>query len=104
MNNFTKIGSCPHCGAPIWARAKREDSTAPDTSPPQAEYSCSCRLSAIPTYVPPVVPQPWRYYEGPFRNPWDFIYITAPNTTGAYVTNGTDPNPVTFDATIFAMN
>jgi len=59
-----QIGTCPHCGAPIY----NENA---DGGWPKAAYSCECRFTAI--YKP--APQPtWGYWSVPY-NPWPVVSI-----------------------------
>ncbi len=37
------VGSCPHCGAPIYAIGGNNGGTAGETSPPINQFSCECR-------------------------------------------------------------
>jgi hypothetical protein len=89
MTNHTKIGTCPHCGAPVWARkrAQGDNESTDGPKPPKAEYSCDCRLAAIPVQVPPVTyPAGWEYWWSP-HYPYK---ITCATTTDAYTTIGDD--------------
>lgn len=38
MGNFTQVGACPHCGAPLYSQ-----SVWHGVIPPPVMYSCNCR-------------------------------------------------------------
>ena len=46
--NYTPIGACPHCGAPLYAQ-----STWGGILPPPVMYSCTCRLGNYELIVSP---------------------------------------------------
>ena len=80
METKPQIGTCPHCGAPIYSDGEWHDKT-----PPEVIYSCECRFNVpwawpfnpVPYYPEPYVPgEPigpdypgfygdryWHYYE-----------------------------------------
>ena len=54
-----KVSKCPHCGAPIYAKAPVGDAV------PEIAYTCACRIALTSVYhIPwyreyPQSPQPW---------------------------------------------
>ena len=118
MTNHTKIGTCPHCGAPVWARkrAQGDNESTDGLKPPKAEYSCNCRLVSLPTYVPLTTPHPyqsypwWQWY--PYQiwgsgtvttdspNEWEYT-VSSTTGKGEYMTL---PGPTDGTAAIYATN
>ena len=76
------VGSCPHCGAPIY------QSAAGIAFPLPVTYSCECRHAALraleqaglpaPLPLPPPAMNPsgWRYVYEPVR-PWESPFTCA---------------------------
>ena len=52
---MNQVSTCPHCGAPIYGKARIKTGEQP-----QAVYSCQCRLTLVqPIHVPtPFYPMP----------------------------------------------
>ena len=63
-----QIGTCPHCGAPIY----NENA---DGGLPKAAFTCECRFRTLPQVQPIIIqppmtpPQPTWYWSVPY-NPW----------------------------------